>query len=90
MIFGIDVREEICKTDRTFIKIVELKTEIESLLKEADDEDLCMYLNNARVEMKNALNRHRDIYREKVKEFEKKFVKEVLEEKDFYKMEIEE
>ena len=84
MFFCIDVRRKICDEDRLNIQLITLKTEMGCLLKDVEDEEICIALNNAIKNLTYAHDKHVENFHKKLKEVEKDFIKDVLENKEFY------
>ena len=85
MIFGIDVRREICERYRAWMDIIDMRSTLEQLSRDKKNEDIKHLLEDAHVLMNKIEEAKRDDLHLVVDKFEKDFANEVLENPEWYK-----
>jgi len=84
MIFGIDIRREICKRYEDWMKLIDIRTTLEQLSRDEKNEDIKHLLLDAHILIEKIENAKRDDLHMATEKFEKDFAKEVLESPDWY------
>lgn len=84
MIFGIDIRREICKRYNDWMDLIDMRTTLEQLSRDEKNEDIKHLLEDAHVLMNKIEEAKRKDLHTATEKFKQDFAKEVLASPDWY------
>lgn len=88
MLFSVDVRNRICRKHQNWMDCVTIKADIDILKEEEDNPELKSKLEEISKEIDQVIEFKKEVCRAEVADFEKEFIKDVIENKKWYEDKI--
>jgi gas vesicle protein len=84
IIFGIDIRRRVCKKYEEWLSMVELGCQFKNILEDETSEETRKLLEDIKSKIDQVIDIKKEEMNTSIHDFEREFVKEVIENKGFY------